>query len=147
MAGWLLIQSSPKLLEADKRIVKVYQIIENFNADDPHSPRPRSVVLENTMNNGRGYCYKREDSVSISRLCRENNPWLHMDGARLFNALIATGQDPKLFAGTLSILSVCFSKGMGCPVDSIILSSRKTIKQATRVRKSMGGAMRQGGYV
>ena len=66
-----------------------------------------------------------------------------MDAARLFNALIATGQDPKLFAGTLSILSVCFSKGIGCPAGSVLLSSWKTIKKAIRVRKSIGGAMRQ----
>ena len=133
----------PKLLEGDRRIVTVYQIIENVNTDVPHSPRTRSVVLENTMNKGGGCRYKREDLVGISRVCLENNLPLHMDGARLFNVLIATGQDPKLFSGILSTLSVCFSKGMGYPAGSVLLGSRKTIKQAIRVRKSIGGAMLQ----
>ena len=138
---------SPKLLTGDRGRLTAEQIKENINADDIHFPRTRLVGLENTMNKGGGSIYEIGEIRKIRAVCDAHGLLLHMDGARFFNALAETGEDPADYGGLFDTLSVCFSKGLGAPVGSVLLASKSMIKQATRVRKALGGAMRQAGYL
>jgi threonine aldolase len=109
------------------------------NPLDMHAATSRLVVLENTTNKGGGACYDLEET--------KNGLGLHLDGARLWNALIAKNQSPKDFGSRFDSISICLSKGLGCPVGSLLLGSKEFIREARFVRKKLGGAMRQAGYL
>lgn len=138
---------SMKLLDGDRGILTVEEIIENINPEDVHYPKTQLVALENTCNKGGGSYYQLERIKEISSLCKEKGLRLHLDGARVFNAIVATGQDPKEYGKYFDTISVCLSKGLGAPVGSVLLGSHETIKQALRVRKIFGGGMRQAGFL
>lgn len=138
---------SPKLLDGDRGRLTASMIASAINPDEVHFPPSTLVSLENTMNKGGGAVYDFEELRNISALCKTKNIKLHLDGARLFNALVKTGDDAKAYGSLFDTISVCFSKGLGAPVGSAILGSQQTIKQAKRVRKVLGGAMRQAGYL
>ena len=138
---------SPKLLDGDSGKVSADQVAESINPDDIHFPKTSLVVLENTMNKGGGSIYDIEEIKKIKVVCEENNLSLHLDGARFFNALAVTGEDPKEYGKLFDTISICFSKGLGAPVGSCLLGTKETIKQARRVRKVFGGGMRQAGYL
>lgn len=138
---------SPKLLSGERGRITATQISESVNPDDIHFPRTQLVSLENTMNKGGGSCYSLEEIKKIRVVCDEHHLKLHLDGARFFNALVATGGEAKEYGPLFDTLSICFSKGLGAPVGSILLGSKATIKQAKRVRKVFGGGMRQAGYL
>lgn len=138
---------SPKLLEGDRGRITAEQVAEAINPDDIHFPNSKLVVLENTMNKGGGAIYDLEEIKKIRKVCDEHGLKLHLDGARLFNALAETGESPKEYGTLFDTISVCFSKGLGAPVGSVLLGSKETIKQARRVRKALGGGMRQAGYL
>jgi threonine aldolase len=138
---------SPKLLEGDRGRLTATTIENSISADDVHYPRTKLVVLENTMNKGGGAIYDLEEVKRIKQVCDENDLKLHLDGARLFNALVETGESPKEYGALFDTISVCFSKGLGAPVGSVLLGSKEVIKHAKRVRKSLGGGMRQAGYL
>ncbi|MDZ4681498.1 MAG: GntG family PLP-dependent aldolase [Saprospiraceae bacterium] len=110
-------------------------------------PRTRLVVLENTCNKGGGSYYTFDEMQPISALCRERGLKLHLDGARIFNALVETGETPQQTGPLFDSISVCLSKGLGAPVGSLLISDGEFIRQARRVRKVMGGGMRQAGYL
>ncbi len=110
-------------------------------------PQSRLVVLENTCNRGGGSYYTCEEVRPIHRLCQERGLALHLDGARIFNALVETGESPLEVGQLFDSISVCLSKGLGAPVGSLLLGSAEFIRQARRVRKVMGGGMRQAGYL
>ncbi|MFM9951740.1 MAG: threonine aldolase family protein [Saprospiraceae bacterium] len=110
-------------------------------------PRTRLVVLENTCNKGGGSYYTIDEMQPISALCRERGLKLHLDGARIFNALVETGETPQQTGPLFDSISVCLSKGLGAPVGSLLISDPEFIRQARRVRKVMGGGMRQAGYL
>jgi len=110
-------------------------------------PRTRLVVLENTCNKGGGSYYTIEEMQPISALCRDRGLKLHLDGARIFNALVETGETPQQTGPLFDSISVCLSKGLGAPVGSLLISDAEFIRQARRVRKVMGGGMRQAGYL
>lgn len=114
---------------------------------DIHTPYSRLVALENTTNKGGGACWDFEEILKIKQICTENNLALHLDGARLFNALVAKDEDPKEYGKVFDTISVCLSKGLGAPVGSLLLGKRKHIEQALRIRKLFGGGMRQAGYL
>lgn len=105
------------------------------------------VVLENTCNKGGGSYYTLPQIQAIAEVCRESGLSLHIDGARIFNALIETGDAPAQIGALADSISVCFSKGLGAPVGSILLGKKDFIAEARRVRKAMGGGMRQVGYL
>lgn len=138
---------SPKLLDGDRGRISAEQIEAGINPDDVHFPRTKLVVLENTMNKGGGSIYDLEEIKAIRRTCQKNDLKLHLDGARLFNALAETKEHPSEYGALFDTISICFSKGLGAPVGSVLLGSGPAIKQARRVRKALGGGMRQAGYL
>ena len=138
---------SPKLLEGDRGMITAEQVEESINPDDIHFPKTKLVVLENTMNKGGGAVYDIKEIEKIRKICDENQLKLHLDGARFFNALAKTGEKPADYGQLFDTISICFSKGLGAPVGSVLLGSKENIKEAKRVRKVLGGGMRQAGYL
>jgi threonine aldolase len=122
-------------------------VIDGINPDDVHKARTSLVSLENTSNRGGGSCYELEEIESIRKVCDDNKVILHLDGARLFNALVARQQSPKDYGRNFHSISICLSKSLGCPVGSLLLGETNFIKKARRVRKVFGGGMRQAGYL
>lgn len=118
-----------------------------IRADDQHFPRTRLVCLENTTNAGGGRAYPLDQVERIGRWAREHELRVHVDGARLFNAVVARGYSPAEFARHVDTVSVCFSKGLGCPMGSILIGPADVIAKARRARKLFGGALRQAGMV
>jgi len=110
-------------------------------------PISRLVVLENTCNKGGGSYYTLDEIHPIQALCREKGLALHLDGARLFNALVETGERTQEVGAHFDSISLCLSKGLGAPVGSVLTGTRNFIQQARRLRKVMGGGMRQAGYL
>ena len=127
--------------------IKAGQVREAINPIDIHKANSRLVSLENTANRGGGSCYEMRDIQEIKEVCLENNLLLHLDGARLFNALIAKNESPKEYGAIFNSISVCPSKGLGAPVGSVLLGNKDFIEKARRIRKVFGGGMRQAGYL
>jgi len=136
-----------KALDGDRGRIAAEQVAESVNPDDVHKGRSRLVSLENTANRGGGSCYDFTDFEKIKEVCVSNNLALHLDGARLWNALVAKNETPKQYGELFDSISICLSKGMGTPVGSLLLGKRDLIKQARRIRKVFGGGMRQAGYL
>ncbi len=139
--------ASVKLLKGDLGRLNVSQIRAAISPDDIHACESRLVSLENTVNKGGGSIYTSEALQEISDFCRSVNIPLHLDGARIFNAMVESGQTPTQFGAWFDTLSVCLSKGLGSPVGSILLGSKEFIKKARRVRKRLGGGWRQAGLL
>jgi len=139
--------ASVKLLYGDKGRISAQQVQENINADDVHKANTSLVSLENTSNRGGGSCYEMNEIRKIKTVCDENNLVLHLDGARLFNALVQKKQTPQEYGQVFHSISICLSKSLGCPVGSLLLGKKDFIKKARRVRKAFGGGMRQAGYL
>ncbi len=139
--------SSVKLLKGDRGLINPSDILSAINPDDVHAARTQLVSLENTSNKGGGACYNLDDVRAIAKICQDHDLKYHLDGARLWNALVAKSEDPKFYGAHFDTISVCFSKGLGCPVGSVLLGSKENIRKARRIRKVMGGGMRQAGYL
>jgi len=138
---------SPALLDGDRGRITASQIEEVIKPDDVHAPVSRLVSLENTMNKGGGSCYDFEEIKKIRSLCDEKGLALHLDGARLYNALAETEETPAQYGEVFDTISICLSKGLGAPIGSVLLGTKAHIKKARRVRKVFGGGMRQAGYL
>jgi threonine aldolase len=136
-----------KALDGDRGRINAGQVLEAINPDDVHKGRTSLVSLENTANRGGGSCYEFADIQEIKEICLTNKLGLHLDGARLWNALVFKNETPKQYGEIFDSISVCLSKGMGAPVGSLLLGNSDFIKQARRVRKVFGGGMRQAGYL
>ncbi len=139
--------SQVRPLDGDRGRITAGQVSLAINPDDVHRARTSLVSLENTCNRGGGSCYDLEEIRKIRQVCLDNSLKLHLDGARLFNALVATGQTAAEYGGTFDSISVCLNKGMGCPIGSILIGPASFIRQARRVRKVFGGGMRQAGFM
>ena len=113
--------------------------------DDPHFPRPKLLAIENTHNRGGGIPWPVDQLAHVAERAHERGLRVHIDGARLWNACAAVGCEPSEFAKHADTVSVCFSKGLGCPVGSALVGDTPTIKKARHLRKQLGGAMRQAG--
>ena len=136
------------LLDGSRGMITAEQVKEGIN--DPefyHTPMSKMVGIENTTNKGGGACYDISELQKIKQVCVDHNLKYHLDGARLWNAMIAKKQQPKQFGELFDTISVCFSKGLGCPIGSVLLSDAETIHRALRIRKIFGGNMRQSGYL
>ena len=134
-------------LQGDRGRINAAQIEEAINPVDVHKPVTRLVSLENTANRGGGACYDFEEILKIRELCTRRNIALHLDGARLWNAMVARGESPVQYGKVFDSISVCLSKGMGAPVGSLLLGNKEFFRKARRIRKGFGGAMRQAGYL
>ncbi|WP_026968606.1 threonine aldolase family protein [Algoriphagus terrigena] len=139
--------ASVKLLSGNLGKITVNQVAASINPDDVHAPDTALVSLENTMNKGGGSIYTLDEIKPIRRLCQEKGIKLHLDGARLFNALVETGESPAAWGAQFDTISICLSKGLGCPIGSVLLGSKVDIKRARKVRKVFGGGMRQAGFL
>ncbi len=139
--------ASVRLIGGNRGRFTAEQVQAAINVDDVHFPRTRLVCVENTCNKGGGSIWSLDDLVAIRAVTRERDLRFHLDGARLFNALVATGASSSVFGELFDSISVCLSKGLGAPVGSLLLSSKAHIRRARRFRKVMGGGMRQAGYL
>ncbi len=136
------------LLDGNRGMITAAQVKEGIN--DPefyHTPMSKMVGIENTTNKGGGACYEIEELQKIKQVCVDHNLKYHLDGARLWNAMIAKKQQPKQFGQLFDTISVCFSKGLGAPIGSVLLSDAETMHRALRIRKIFGGNLRQSGYL
>ena len=139
---------SCKLLPGHRGMITATQVEEAINPPDfYHSPLTTLVSLENTTNKGGGACYDMEELFKIKEVCQKHNLHFHLDGARLWNALVAKNQNPLIYGQLFDTISVCFSKGLGAPIGSALLFSKEKLNQVMRIRKVLGGGMRQAGYL
>ncbi|MFA6126800.1 MAG: GntG family PLP-dependent aldolase [Bacteroidales bacterium] len=138
---------SVSLLEGARGLINASEVASHINPDDVHRSATKLVEVENTMNKGGGACYPYVDLLEIRAVCDANNLRLHLDGARLFNAMAATGTRPEDYGAIFDSISICLSKGLGAPVGSLLLGNMDFIHRARRVRKAFGGGMRQAGYL
>lgn len=135
------------LLVGNKGRLNANQIENAIKVDDPHFPETQLVSLENTCNKGGGSIYDIEEIKKINILCKNKNLKLHLDGARLFNALAEVDYTARDIGKQFDTISICLSKGLGAPVGSILLGNNIAIKKARRIRKLFGGGMRQAGII
>ena len=136
-----------KTIEGDQGRINADQVLDAINPSDIHKAKTSLVSLENTTNRGGGGCYELTDIQLIKEVCLNNNLKLHLDGARLWNALVAKKESPKQYGELFDSISICLSKGLGTPVGSLLLGDIDYIKKARRIRKVFGGGMRQAGYL
>ena len=139
---------SMRLIDGDRGRISTSQIEDNINPpDNIHQPFTSLVAIENTCNKGGGSFYSLQQMKALSEISRIHSLKIHLDGARIFNAIAETGDSTFEIGKLFDTISICLSKGLGAPVGSLILSSAENIKRAKRVRKSFGGGMRQSGYL
>lgn len=138
---------SVRLLKGNGGRITAEQVAAAINPDDVHKAKTSLVALENTSNRGGGTCYNIHDIKEIRKVCDNNNLALHLDGARLFNALVAKNESPLEHGKLFHSISICLSKGLGAPIGSVLLGTKEFIKKARRIRKVFGGGMRQAGVI
>jgi threonine aldolase len=139
--------SQVRALEGDRGRITAEQVGAAINPDDVHKARTSLVCLENTSNRGGGSCYDIEEIKKIRKNCHQNGLALHLDGARLFNALVAKKEKPDQYGALFDSISICLNKGLGCPIGSILVGKKDFIRKARRIRKVFGGGMRQAGFM
>ena len=140
--------SSVRLIKGVNGIFKLEDLKGAYN--DPsniHLPLSRMLSIENTVNKGGGLCWEWDELLRMREYCNNNNLIFHLDGARIFNAIVEKGYTTRQLGSLFDSISICLSKGLGCPVGSVLIGKRDFINQARRVRKVFGGAMRQAGYL
>jgi threonine aldolase len=138
---------SVTLLPGEKGKITVEQVEAAIKPEYDWTPRSTLVVLENTANIAGGSIYRKEEIAPIADFCRSHGLGLHLDGARIFNALVESGDTTEDIGNLFDTISVCLSKGLGAPVGSLLLGTEAMMKKARRIRKIMGGGMRQAGYL
>lgn len=139
---------SCRLVDGVRGMMTADQVEASINPPDfYHSPLSTLVCIENTTNKGGGACWDFGELERIKSVCTHHGLGYHLDGARLWNAMVATGQNAVQYGGLFDTISVCFSKGLGCPVGSALVGSGEMIKKAIRIRKVLGGGMRQAGFL
>ena len=139
---------SCKLVDGQRGMMTAAQVEAAINPPDfYHSPLTSLVCIENTTNKGGGACWDFEELKAIKEVCTKHGLAYHLDGARLWNALVVKDETPEQYGELFDTISVCLSKGLGCPVGSVLVGSKKVIDKALRVRKVFGGGMRQAGYL
>lgn len=139
------VQLTP--IRGDKGKISVDGLHDRLRGTHDWEPRTKVLSIENSTNKGGGCCYTEEELQRIRIFADNKNLAVHLDGARIWNAMMATGTSSEFYSSVADTLSVCFSKGLGAPVGSMILSTQKNIAQARRMRKMWGGGMRQIGIL
>lgn len=136
------------LIDGNRGMFTAEQLVKAVSGRaDIHVPYNRLVCIENTTNKGGGACWDFEELKKIQKISKENNLAFHLDGARLFNALVAKNETPQQYGELFDTISICLSKGLGAPVGSILIGTKEYIEKALRVRKLFGGGMRQAGFL
>ncbi len=139
---------SCKLIDGHRGMMTATQVESSINPPDfYHSPLTTLVSIENTANKGGGACWDIEELKRIKEVCDQNQLAYHLDGARLWNALVAKNETTAQYGDLFDTISICLSKGLGCPVGSVLVGSTAAIQKAIRIRKVFGGGMRQAGYL
>ena len=139
---------SCKLIDGNRGMITAKQVSESINPPDfYHSPLTTLVALENTTNKGGGGCWDFSEIKKIKTVCEDHNLGFHLDGARLWNALEVTKETPKDYGAVFDTISVCLSKGLGCPIGSVLIGDSVIMEKAIRIRKMLGGGMRQVGVL
>ncbi len=136
-----------RLTREARGLMTAREVESLINPDDVHAAKTSVVVAENTCNKGGGSCYDLKELKAIRAVTDKHGLSFHLDGARLWNALVAKNQSPAEYGPLFDSISICLSKGLGCPVGSLLLGNKDFIKEARKVRKKMGGGMRQAGYL
>ncbi|PWG04820.1 threonine aldolase family protein [Polaribacter aquimarinus] len=137
-----------KLIDGNRGMFTAEQLQDAVvGRSDIHVPYSRLLCIENTTNKGGGACWDFSELEKLNKICKENSLAFHLDGARLFNALVAKNESPKQYGALFDTISICLSKGLGAPIGSILLGSKDHIEKALRIRKLLGGAMRQVGFL
>lgn len=135
------------LIDGKRGMFTASQVKEAINPDAFYYSQTTLVEVENTTNKGGGACWDFEELKKIKTICDDNNLGYHLDGARLWNALVAKNESAKQYGDLFDTISVCLSKGLGCPIGSVLIGDDAIMQNAIRVRKILGGNMRQIGYV
>lgn len=139
---------SCKLIDGNRGMINAEQVEAAINPPDfYHSPLTTLVCIENTTNKGGGACYDFDELKRIKKVCIKHGLAYHLDGARLWNAMVAKNETSKQYGDLFDTISVCLSKGLGCPVGSVLVGSTESIDKALRIRKIFGGGMRQAGFL
>jgi threonine aldolase len=139
--------ASVKLIHGDRGRINASQVLQAIQPDDVHRPHTSLVALENTSNRGGGSCYSFNEFRAIKEVCTTHGLGFHLDGARIWNALVAKNETTREYGEVFDSISVCLSKSLGCPVGSLLIGKNDFIKKAKRVRKVFGGGMRQAGFM
>lgn len=138
---------SCKLIQGQRGMFTAEQVLEAINPSAFYYAKTRLVEVENTSNKGGGACWDFQELKRIAQVCKEHKLGYHLDGARLWNALVAKEETPKQYGDLFDTISVCLSKGLGCPVGSVLIGDEAIMEDAVRIRKMFGGNMRQIGYL
>ncbi len=138
---------SVKLCDGPNGKVTPADVKANTMPDYDWFPNTSLVCLENTVNKGGGCCYELSEMQAVKNTCDELGLKLHLDGARLFNAMVYKGYSAKELGGLFDSISICLSKGLGAPIGSLLLGTKDAMKKARKIRKVLGGGMRQGGVI
>lgn len=137
-----------KLIDGDRGMFNTEDVLGKINPPDfYHSPLTKLVAIENTANRGGGSCWDISELKKIRTVCNDNKLGYHLDGARLWNALVKKNENAKQYGELFDTISVCFSKGLGCPIGSVLVGDEDIMENAIRIRKILGGGMRQVGYL
>ena len=137
-----------KLIDGNRGMFDANQLLESINPKEfYHSPLSSLVTLENTTNKGGGACWDINEIKEIKKVCNMKELSLHLDGARIWNAIVKKNENPKDYGAIFDTISVCLSKGLGCPMGSVLIGNNEIMKNSLRTRKILGGAMRQIGYM
>jgi len=136
------------LIDGDRGMFTASQLEKAITPkDNIHLAHSSLVCIENTTNKGGGACWDFEELKKIKKICDDNELAYHLDGARLFNALVVKKETPEQYGGLFDTISICLSKGLGAPVGSLLIGTKNAIEKALRIRKLFGGGMRQAGYL
>lgn len=139
---------SCKLVDGTRGKISAEMAEKAINPPDfYHSPKTSLICVENTTNKGGGACYEIEELKSIYTVCKKHQLGYHLDGARIANAIVAKQQDPKAFGKLFDTITICLSKGIGAPMGTVLVGNKEIMKNAMRVRKVLGGGMRQVGFM
>ncbi len=138
---------SCKLIDGNRGMFTAKQVEDAINPDAFYYAKTSLVEIENTANRGGGSCWDFEEIKNIKKVCDEHQLGFHLDGARIWNALVEKKETPKQYGELFDTISVCLSKGLGCPIGSVLIGDERIMEDAVRIRKVFGGNMRQVGYL
>jgi threonine aldolase len=148
-AGGIMVNSlaSVKLIQGNRGMITVESLEGKINPEDVHKARTQLLCVEDTMNRGGGAVYDTQELRKLSKWAKDKGLKFHNDGARVFNALVENGMDAKEYGSLFDTVSICLSKGLGAPVGSVLVGGKEDMYEARRIRKILGGGMRQAGII